>query len=50
MGLLQLMPIPKRIWKNLTIEFAEGLPISGGNKTIVVVVDRLSKSAHFISL
>ena len=43
------MPIPRRIQEDLTMDFVEGLLISGGHKAILVVVDRSSKSAHFIS-
>lgn len=49
-GLLQPLPIPGKIWHSISMDFITGLPPSNGKMTIMVVVDRLSKHAHFLAL
>ncbi|XP_028053735.1 uncharacterized protein LOC114258073 [Camellia sinensis] len=48
-GLLQPLPIPEWKWEHLTKDFVVGLPRTPrGMNSIWVIVDRLTKSAHFL--
>lgn len=49
-GLLQSLPIPTKVWPDISMDFIGSLPRVGKNDTILVVVDRLTKSAHFLLL
>ncbi|EOY03326.1 DNA/RNA polymerases superfamily protein [Theobroma cacao] len=48
-GLLQPLPVPEWKWEHIAMDFVTGLPrTSGGYDSIWIVVDRLTKSAHFL--
>lgn len=49
-GLLQPLPVPDHSWQTVSLDFIEGLPKSSGSDCILVVVDKFSRYAHFISL
>lgn len=49
-GLLNPLPLPTRIWADISMYFITGLPRSGGWDCILVVVDRFSKYCHFMGL
>ncbi|KAL4313586.1 hypothetical protein GQ457_01G039130 [Hibiscus cannabinus] len=48
-GLLQRIELPLWKWERVTMDFVSGLPLTPSKKnSIWVIVDRLTKSAHFI--
>ncbi|GJU66302.1 putative reverse transcriptase domain-containing protein [Tanacetum coccineum] len=50
-GLLQQPEIPVWKWERITMDFVSGLPrMPCGYDTIWVIVDRLTKSAHFLPM
>jgi hypothetical protein len=49
-GTLQPLSTPPAIWRDISMDFIVGLPKSGNKSIIMVVVDRLSKYAHFYAL
>jgi hypothetical protein len=49
-GLLRPLPVPKQKWESIFMDFITGLPKVQGKDCIYVVVDRLTKFAHFYAI
>ena len=50
-GLLQPLSIPEWKWERITMDFVSGLPRTQRNHDAIwVIVDRLTKSAHFLAV
>lgn len=49
-GKFKQLPIPVWQWSHLALDFITDLPESQGNTTILVIIDRFSKSLHLIPL
>ncbi|KAL0171115.1 hypothetical protein M9458_031427, partial [Cirrhinus mrigala] len=49
-GLLQPLPVPKRPWSHIAVDFITDLPPSQGHTTILSVIDRFSKGCRLIPL
>lgn len=49
-SILAPLPVPEGAWHTVTMDFIEGLLKSSGHNCILVIVDKFSKYAHFLSL
>ena len=49
-GELQPLPIPEECWDAVSIDFITELPKFGSYNAIMVVVDSVSKWAHFVKV
>ncbi|GJP78892.1 hypothetical protein CLOP_g9157 [Closterium sp. NIES-67] len=48
-GLLQLLELPTKPWTHVSMDFMTGLPAGASqNDAVLMVVDRLTKMAHFM--
>lgn len=47
LGALQPLPIPPTLKEDILMDFIMSLPKAGNKSVIIMVVDRLSKYAHF---
>jgi len=48
-GELHLLPIPSAPWDTISVDFIVELPQSAGHDSIMVIVDSVTKHAHFVS-
>ena len=48
--LLHPLHVPNQKWEEISMDFIEGLPILDGKEKILLVVERLTKYAHFMGV
>ena len=49
-GLLKPLPVPERVWREISMDFITGLPACKGDTNCMVITDRLGKGVIFESL
>lgn len=49
-GLLEPLPVPKKPWTVVCMDFIEELPTSNKQNVIMVIIDKFTKYAHFMAL
>jgi hypothetical protein len=49
-SLLQPLDVPSMVWADVAMDFIEGFPRVNNQSVILTLIDRFSKSAHFIKL
>jgi len=47
-GLMKPNEAPDRPWKSISMDFITDLPLSEGSDAVLIIIDRLTKMAHFI--
>lgn len=49
-GLHHTLSIPHRPWSHISLDFITGLPPSQGNTAVLVIINRFSRAARFVTL